>query len=89
MSKKQYFNVNDYVYVRLTDEGKKVMADGLRKLGLREELITDIISGKEKETKDGWTRFQLHDLMNTFGHVMINGNPRLPFETRIRLGEKA
>ena len=55
---------------------------------LVDDLVKDIIAGKEKDTKDGWTRFQLWDLMKTFGDVMINGNPRIPFETRIRLGEK-
>ncbi len=64
-----FFNVNDYVYVRLTTTGRNI---------LKEKNIT------AEEDEDGWSKWQLWTLMNTFGENVFNGCS-LPFETKIRL----
>jgi hypothetical protein len=63
-------NLNDYVWVRLTPRGR----DLLHKTPQR--WVPD-------ET-DGWSKWQLWDLMNAFGtHLMIGFN--VPFDPFIRL----
>jgi hypothetical protein len=37
-----------------------------------------------KKDEDGYSKFQGHDLMNSFGHMMILGS-ELPFETTVML----
>ena len=64
-----FFNVNDYVYVRLTTTGRNI---------LKEKNIT------VEEDQEGWSKWQLCTLMNTFGECVFNGFI-LPFEARIRL----
>jgi hypothetical protein len=65
------FNINWNVRVRLTDHGRAY----LRR--------TDRASVLEREV-DGWTAWQLHDLMNTFGSQIGMGFS-VPFETTIEL----
>ena len=70
MSKLLKFNVNEKVWVRLNDHGKQLLGD-TRKFSATEDA-------------DGWSRWQLWDLMATFGpHIYLGC--RVPFETDIRL----
>ena len=66
------FNINDNVRVKLTPKGK---AHYLHK---HEEMVG--FTGQDpfpfepkKEDKDGWSTWQLWDLMNTFGDEMRLG----------------
>jgi len=74
------FNVNYNVYVRLTEIG----LDELRRQ--HEEFKKSWSGAGEFATPNvnekGYSRFQMHDLMNKFGHMMVNGF-RVPFETDI------
>lgn len=81
------FNVNDNVYVKLTERGRK------HHKKIHDELIKTfpqvyVSLGKynpPEEDKDGWSRWQLWVLMETFGEIMhIGFDP--PFETTIRIG---
>ena len=65
------FNVNEYVKVKLTDRGKKILsAEGL--------------DFYHKPDKDGWSSWQLWHLMETFGkHISMSSFP--PFETEIEI----
>lgn len=65
-------NINDYVLVRLTDVGKEI----LRKKGF----------SLPKEDADGWSKWQLWSLMNTFGEYTQLGKD-VPFETEIEIPE--
>jgi hypothetical protein len=79
------FNINNYVKVKLTAAGKAE----LRRQ--RSELMSEyqnINLGEFKlpdEDADGWSKWQLHVLMNTFGHMCVNGSYSLPFETTIKI----
>ena len=77
-------NVNHYVKVKLNDIGIKELqrqhnelAIKLPKLGKFEKPKTDI---------EGYSKFQLHDLMRKFGHMMKLGYEP-PFDTSIVFGE--
>lgn len=77
------FNINDNVFVKLTDLGRtelKRQHDQLNK------EINGVLGGYRPivEDKDGWSKWQLHDLMNHFGHMMYVGF-EMPFETTIRI----
>jgi hypothetical protein len=78
------FNMNHYVRVKITPHGKKC----LRK---NHDDLAKSYGGKlgfplrlPKTDKDGWTRFQMHDLMATFGKHMYFGC-QVPFETEIEI----
>lgn len=64
-------NINEIVFVRLTDHGKRI---------LRESGCQYI-----KTENDGWSKWQLWDLMQSFGSHIHFGNRDLPFETTIRI----
>jgi len=42
-----------------------------------------------QEDKDGWSRWQGWDLMNTFGHLLRLGNMNPPFDTNILIDDKS
>jgi hypothetical protein len=67
------FNVNHFVWVRLTDVGLKHLRTPEHEWRL-----------KFLRTEDGWSQWQLWDLMYVFGPLMGNGFP-VPFETTVKL----
>lgn len=73
-------NVNQIVKVRLNDIGIKELERQHKQL----EADHPIIGGfkKPKVDKDGYSKFQLHDLMNRFGHLMQLGF-KLPFDAEV------
>jgi hypothetical protein len=70
------FNINSYVYVKLTDAGKEILKN------LYPTLIHTYTSNEF-----GWSRWQLHELMNIFGRHVYNGCA-LPYETWVRIDDK-
>lgn len=72
------FNMNNAVKVQLNDIGR---AELKRQ---HDELYNDLNIDREYIEKntdnDGYSSFQMHDLMNTFGHMMVMGR-KTPFET--------
>ena len=76
------FNMNQYVRVKLTDIGREILQ------ARRDELNAIILSTKAQhfdgplvvEDADGWSRWQLWDLMSTFGSRIHMGG-RIPFQT--------
>jgi hypothetical protein len=80
MDKKQVeFNINENVYVRLTPYGKKV---------LQERAVFYGYPYIEKQEVDGWSRWQMWDLISTFGECLYLGAAQLPFLTDIRIEVK-
>lgn len=65
-------NLNDYVWVILLHDAEDVMRSYYRKLGLDPMKHT-------RPSENGWTRFQLHELMEMFGPEMIAGTTRRMF----------
>lgn len=84
------FNVNDYVYVKLTKKGKEILQ---KKIKVRQTLL-DMQGIKSvfemyPESKEwaGHHRFQMWELMNIFGEHCFNGAENC-FETEIKLHTK-
>jgi hypothetical protein len=75
-------NFNESVRVRLTDEGRRILAERHDELRLRVPGVGPHIPKAEDE--EGLVSFQLWDLMHVFGPFMFLGNPRLPIEADIR-----
>jgi hypothetical protein len=74
------FNINDSVWVRLTQRGRDIdreMHEQLRK-------IAPSIGPYTSSEKNGWSKWQLYRLMYAFGQDCYMGAD-LPFETEISL----
>lgn len=79
------FNINHYVSVKLTDEGK---AEHERQHGELKEMVPSLSDYKSPaEDAEGWSKWQMWSLMNTFGHMLHNGG-KVPFDTTIKLDVK-
>jgi hypothetical protein len=71
-------NINDYVYVKLKPKGHAIYID---------HYANSIFPARRKEVDaDGWSEFQLYDLINIFGPFLWLGN-ETPFETTIKFKE--
>ena len=83
MRKPTEFNVNHYVWVRLTDLGRFIHRRNhdILYAGSREPHAYR----PPTEDKDGWSKWQLWCLMGEFGADMKCGGMDNPFETTIRL----
>lgn len=68
-----FFNINNLVRIKLTDEGRAIAA--------REDRYF------RSPDEDGWTSEQLWVVMQVFGPHLFNGGP-LMFETEIEIPEK-
>lgn len=76
------FNLNDYCWVQLTDLGRK-------KLKRQHDELNKEHNGffgeyKLDEDSEGWSHWQMHEIMNKLGHMLINGVD-VPFMPTIRL----
>lgn len=81
------FNINDKVRVRLTDLGRKTLA--VLRAKANEDMVAAYGPGIPLRPiavpeVDGWSEWQLWDLMATLGEFCGNGLP-LMFETEIDL----
>ena len=76
------FNINDSVRVRLTDHGRAILLQA--QLDNLERGRPACLSALPTEDADGWSKWQLWDLMQTFGNWMGVGK-KIPFETTIDL----
>ena len=76
------FNINHYVYVKLTDVGKKEHRRQYDELWKGQPALYSY--RPPEEDAEGWSKWQMHDLMFTFGHLCI-GFSNVPFETTIRI----
>ena len=75
MQEYQYFNINNYVKVKLTEKGKYIYYHRFDDISL---------SPIELEYDDeGYVEFQLWHLMQIFGEHLFNGCD-IPFETTIK-----
>lgn len=70
------FNVNSHVRVKLNDLGREIYMQYYDRWGIE--------TGPPKEEGDGYSRFQLHELMSIFGEHMGVGFS-VPFETTVLL----
>lgn len=80
------FNINDYVYVRLTDYGRGIHRRAYDRLTKERDGKIPWMYKAPKEDSEGWSKWQMWELMNVFGDFMVLGfDP--PFETTIRIEE--
>ena len=80
------FNINDHVKVKLTDLGKDIYLhqyDRINKV-YSNYSKTILTPSNPKVDKDGYTDFQLWELMQLYGQHLHMGT-KLPFETEIML----
>jgi hypothetical protein len=79
--KRCYYNVNSNVYVKLTPRGKEIYRKfwGEALKGSPIESSSPVLH----TDAEGWTEFQMWDLMCIFGSHLYNGCV-VPFETNIR-----
>lgn len=77
------FNLNDYVRVRLTDHGRMIHREDFEQL--RAQCPNGTLRySPPKEDAEGWSRWQMWNLMYHFGNAMGPGCD-LPFEIDIIL----
>lgn len=84
------FNINNEVKVRLTDAGREAHRknyEELKTFGLERLKAAEWHNyTPPKEDADGWSRWQLWDLMRQFGPHITHGMST-PFETEIEILE--
>lgn len=74
---KLLFNINDSVWVKLTESGREWYKAEYQKR-------TGVDSLPRIQEVNGWSRWQLWDLMNMFGERLVMGFD-LPFDTEMSL----
>jgi len=79
------FNINEYVLVKLTKAGIDELERQHEELRLRLPKLSSKLPNR-KEDEEGFTRWQLWSLMNTFGH-MVGLGMEPPFDTNIKLAK--
>lgn len=75
------FNINDTVKVKLTTLGNEIWKKDFERYGVDPKFTFDDKKALYTDG-EGWTSFQLHDLMAVFGEYLSNGFA-IPFETNI------
>ena len=78
------FNINEFVKVKLTAVGRAELKRQHDELCEAFPNIETEISDIYQSDEDGYTKFQLWSLMNTFGHICHMGSAP-PFDTTIIL----
>jgi len=86
MSGFKEFNLNSYVWVKLTDAGiaelRRQHDDLYRSLGKKREYTPPNIDD------DGWTKFQANTLMKSFGHMLLlYSDSTSPFEIKVKFAD--
>ncbi len=76
------FNINHYVWVRLTDRGRAILAEQHDELSARLAYAHPYTPVTEDE--NGWSKWQLWSLMHELGGDHCRMGPTTPFETEIR-----
>ena len=76
------FNVNNYVHVKLTDEGREELKRQHESFNLQMNGRLGQWKGVVEDS-DGWSKWQLWDLMNRLGHMLSLGMV-MPFDALIK-----
>lgn len=85
MTKK--FNINNSVYVKLTDYGREWLKKHWTECSVN-ETVEQTLDAVHRGWKTDRCRFQAHDLMAMFGPCMeaqCHGQTTIPFETEIEI----
>lgn len=76
MKELQNFSLNDYVYIKLINDGEEILVDSYSKC---EDCDRDFVF-KLHNYNDGWIKIQLWQIFSIFGRCLHMGNNKLPFE---------
>ena len=79
------FNINDYVKVKLTEKGLRTLKKQHEELKRKAPSIGEY--REPKIDREGYTKFQLWDLMSHFGTECSLGL-EIPFDTEIIICDK-
>lgn len=86
--RKYKFNLNEYIYVKIFDEGYRIMSDEnneiLRHMPKYHKTPDDY---KARADKDGYSKMQAHDFFSTFGKYLTLGF-KTPFDINILFEHK-
>lgn len=85
------FNINQYVGVKLTEEGLKILEtehnEILRSIPPKAaESLGPFVAPPVDE--EGYSQIQFWQLMYYFGKHMYNGNPNIPFDMDIKIADE-
>jgi len=86
MSELLEFNINHYVFVQLTDTGKQILKHHHDELNRFSNGFLGEFKPVEEDA-DGWSKWQMWDLMAKLGKGCRNGS-KPPFFTTIKLDLK-
>lgn len=78
------FNVNHYVRVRLTEYGRECLMRNHEELAAHYGGKLNFGPRDPEEDAEGWSQWQMHDLMSEFGKHIYCGC-KIPFETEIEI----
>ena len=78
-------NINDEVWVKLNDHGREIAKKEWDDLVAENPKVT-LKYRHPFEDEEGWSRWQLWNLMQTFGSHLVMGRIP-PFDTEIRTKE--
>lgn len=81
-------NTNDYVWIRLTDVGRRMLRENYDRLFFGFPDLVKAHPFTLPTEVNGWTRMQLWHVANEFGRGMYNGAD-VPFETEFSLTDPA
>jgi len=82
------FNVNEYVRVKLTPKGIQILKNAQEARQKQFPAVRTFETFRMPEVdSEGYTKYQLWDLMDTFGNFVGPGL-ELPFETEIDIPVK-
>lgn len=76
------FNINQYVLVKLTEDGKKILREDHYEFWRKVGRQPPYQYSEPKEDSEGYSKFQLWDLMSKLGPYCTLGF-KLPFDTEI------
>lgn len=77
---KKTFNINSYMYVKLTDFGKQKIIEKCG-YGYFEHCI------EINKQDDGYYKLQAHEVMSLFGEYLFCGTRNLPFDLNVYFDE--
>lgn len=83
----QNLNINQYVRVKLTDQGRALHRQNHDEFVAQLPKSTSLRYTPPTEDAEGWSEWQLWHLMQEFGHHMSMGKLP-PFETTIQVPVK-
>lgn len=79
-------NINDYVHVQLTDQGREIMWRHIAAIQATSPPRLQRLLVRPPETADGWSVWRLWELMEVFGpHLSLAGDP--VFKTTILVSD--